>query len=59
MKDVIKMNIEIPLITLLSRKYFGYADDSSEKIHHRALDVRHCNQATKRTTTFKNARYGS
>ena len=35
-------NISIPLISPLSRKYYQYANDDSEKIHHRAEDVRIC-----------------
>lgn len=35
-------NINIPLISPLSRKYYQYANDDSEKIHHRAEDVRIC-----------------
>ncbi len=35
-------NLSIPLISPLSRKYYQYAYDSSEKIHHRAEDVRIC-----------------
>ena len=36
------MEITIPLISPLSRKYYEYARDDSEKIHHRAEDVRIC-----------------
>ena len=35
-------NLTVPLISPLSRKYYQYAFDSEEKIHHRAEDVRIC-----------------
>lgn len=35
-------NLNVPLISPLSRKYYQYANDDSEKIHHRAEDVRIC-----------------
>lgn len=35
-------DLTIPLISPLSRKYYQYASDGEEKIHHRAEDVRIC-----------------
>ena len=35
-------NLSLPLISPLSRKYYQYASDESERIHHRAEDVRIC-----------------
>lgn len=35
-------NLILPLISPLSRKYYQYASDDSERIHHRAEDVRIC-----------------
>jgi len=40
--DLKNMEINLPLISPLSRKYYLYAGETQEKIHHRAGDVRQC-----------------
>lgn len=36
------MEMSLPLISPLSRKYYLYAGEAEEKIHHRAVDIRIC-----------------
>lgn len=36
------MEISLPLISPLSRKYYLYASETEEKKHHRAIDIRIC-----------------
>ncbi|HII4524293.1 TPA: hypothetical protein ACY4UK_001436 [Clostridium perfringens] len=36
------MEIKLPLISPLSRKYYTYAGENNERVHHRAVDVRLC-----------------
>jgi hypothetical protein len=36
------MEINLPLISPLSRKYYLYAGDTEQKAHHRAVDIRIC-----------------
>lgn len=36
------MKITLPLISPLSRKYYLYAGDTEQKVHHRAVDIRIC-----------------
>ena len=36
------MNIEMPLISPLSRKYFNYAQEKENRKHYRAEDIRIC-----------------
>lgn len=36
------MDINLPLISPLSRKYYLYAGDTEQKAHHRAVDIRVC-----------------
>lgn len=35
-------DITVPLVSPLSRKYYNYASEQSERKHHRAEDVRIC-----------------
>lgn len=36
------MEINLPLISPVSRKYYNYAREDEEKTHHRAVDIRVC-----------------
>ncbi|CAM4505382.1 hypothetical protein FHS16_005667 [Paenibacillus endophyticus] len=36
------MEMNMPLISPLSRKYYLYAGETKERIHHRAIDIRMC-----------------
>lgn len=36
------MNISMPLISPLSRKYFNYAQEKENRKHYRAEDIRIC-----------------
>jgi len=36
------MEMDLPLISPLSRKYYLYAGETKERIHHRAVDIRMC-----------------
>lgn len=36
------MDMNLPLISPLSRKYYQYASEVEERIHHRAIDIRVC-----------------
>lgn len=36
------MEMNLPLISPLSRKYYQYASEAEERIHHRAIDIRVC-----------------
>lgn len=36
------MEIKLPLISPISRKYYNYASEDEEKTHHRAVDIRVC-----------------